>query len=111
MIKNMNTLTSFDMEQFSSDIEELKQEILNNSDQTDPENEDAVILEVIDVLQEEIEKRGKSKKKDIQSEVRFIAYLNLFTTIMDGGFEDEQEDSEFDEEDEYEDSEFEDEEE
>lgn len=98
MIKEVGAFMPMDIEHFAADIEELRQEIINNSEKAE-EGEDAIILEVINVIQEEMAKRkGKVKKKDIQSEVRFLAYLNLFTTIMDGGFEDEFEDMDFDDE-------------
>lgn len=92
-----------DVEQFSSEIEELKQEILSQSS-AETEGQDAIILEVIQVLQEEMAKRsGKTKEMDLQSEVRFLAYLNLFTTLMDDAF-DENDDSMYEEdEDEFED--------
>jgi hypothetical protein len=102
MIKDVDDLMQIDTEQFSSDIEELRKEIMNHSENQEFEGEDAIILEVIRVIQDEIGLRnGKVKKKDIKSDVRFLAYINLFNTIMEGSLDDETEfmDEDFDDDD------------
>lgn len=104
MIINVDALKNLDIEQFSSDLDDLKKEITNNANDEDVQGDEAIILEVIDVIQEEISKRkGKSKKNDPKSDVRFLAYLNLFNTIMDGdmdeGFDENDLDEDFDDED------------
>lgn len=107
MILNTDELMQFDTEQFSIAIAELKNEIIANND-SNLDGEDAIILEVIDVLQEEIAlRKKKGDKAGLSSDVKFLAYVNFFNTIMDGGFEDEYDESGeyFDEDEEYEDEE------
>ena len=93
MILNTDELMQFDTQQFSTAIEELKSEILSSNDPKNLGDEDAVIVEVIDVIQEELAKRkGKGVKQGLSSDVRFLAYVNFFNTIMDGGVEEDYED-------------------
>jgi hypothetical protein len=102
MIKNINAL---DLKQFSAEIEEIKQELMNSENIEMEDSEEAMMLEIINVVQEEIAKRkNKMKDLDIKSNVRFLAYLNLFTSMMDGGL-DEDLDEDFDEDEEYEEEE------
>jgi hypothetical protein len=96
----------FVTKQFSTAIAELKNEIMSNSDPKNLEGDDAIIVEVIDVIQEEITKRqSKGAKAGLSSDVKFLAYVNFFNTIMGGDFEEDLEDysGEFFEEDEEED--------
>lgn len=96
MIKLIETIN---FKQLSSDLEEIKQEILNYADDT-ANSQDEVLLEVIRVIQEEIVQHKKnSKKSDIKNEVKFLAYLNLFNSIMKesmGDFGDELDESDDD---------------
>lgn len=107
MFKGVDALQNIDVDQFSSDLEEMKKEIINNLDSEDVQGDEAILLEVIRVIQEDLSKRkGKAKKADVQSDVRFLAYLNLFNTLMNVGLEDEDfDDEDFEYEDEDEDDE------
>ncbi|MBS4171471.1 MULTISPECIES: hypothetical protein [unclassified Neochlamydia] len=101
MITDIESLNLLDLDQFSADLEELKQEIITEEA---GEDEDDVILEVIKVIQEEIVKRKSNpEKKDLASNVKFLAYINLFNSLFgEADFEeldeDELEDIEEDEE-------------
>ncbi len=97
MIKDFDTIMPANIEQFSSYIKELRNEITQNGGN---DEDDAIILEVIDVIQEEMAKRktANSKKKDVKSDVKLFAYLNLFSSIMDGSFEEDFDEDSFSEE-------------
>ena len=100
MIKEFDQLANFDLGKFAANLEEIKQMILTEVDKDERQDDDEIVLEVIRVIQEEIAKRtGKSKKRELADDVKFLAYINLFHKIMDEGFEEE----DFDDEDEDED--------
>ena len=91
-------IDAIDFNQLSSDIEEIKKEILNDSDESEYP-QDNILLEVIRVIQEEILNQNRnSQKSDLENEVKFLAYLNLFNSIMKEGFDDDEEWDEDDEE-------------
>lgn len=84
MIINIEPWNHLNLKKFSSELETFKEEILSAGSQL--QEEDAYVLEIIKVLQEEIPKR-KGKKKDVSSDVRFLAYLNLLNSIMKEAWE------------------------
>lgn len=101
MLRNLQTM---DLKQFSSEIENIKKEILDYAD-VNVEEDAAITLEVIDVIQEEINKRkGKSKNTDLKSDVKLLAYLNLFSSLMNAGYEDEEDMDIFEDEEDLEDA-------
>lgn len=94
MIINIEPLNQLNFKEFSSELEHFKQEILSEGPEV--EGEDAVVLEIIKVLQEEIAKR-KSKKKDLSDDVKLLAYLSLFNSIMEGSFDEDVEEEDISE--------------
>ena len=88
------------------DIDVLKEELTEVKDSFDGE-ESKLLREVVDILLEEIAKRGKNPES-FRDDVKFMSYLNFYELLSEGEFE-EFEDDEFEDDEESEDSEFEDE--
>lgn len=100
MIPDIEDLKHLDLDTFSSELDSIKEEIMSGDAAV--EGEDAIVLEIIRVIQEEIESRkAKFKKGDLQKDVKFLAYVNLFNSILSSSFDDD-EDMDEDEDDDYE---------
>jgi hypothetical protein len=94
MTKDLEPIDSADMSELKAELIELK-----NSITAEEQTEDTKLyLEVIDILLEELAKRdGKQAKASFRDDVKFMAYLNLYETLMTE--DDDFEDFEFDDED------------
>lgn len=98
MIPDIDDLKFLDMENFASELEGLKKEITSHGDET--EGEDAMVLEIIRVIQEEIKRRkGMVKKDSLENDVKFLAYVNLINSILANDFENGDDDDDDDDDD------------